>query len=154
MGARLALEALDQGAPFLSLTCLSTTLEVPDREKRILQEQEWIASLQNGSLKSFIDKWYQSPLFDSFTPPQRRYEQNKEDLIQVLQNYSILTSPCFKKIICQQKLPLSFLYREKDKKAAPLKGYKNLYFVPAKSHAIHLENPHKTTKIIKNILTS
>ncbi|MCH9811968.1 hypothetical protein K0U07_04290 [bacterium] len=153
MGARLALEALlYYNAPFLSLTCLSTTLEIEDREKRALQESSWVDSLKSNPLKTFVDDWYNAPLFDTFTPPSKRYSQNPLHLIKVLQDYSTLSSPDFKKIICRKKLPLHFIYREGDKKAAPLKDYQNLYFLNAKSHAIHMEAPSSLANIIRNIL--
>ena len=153
MGARLALEAmLYENASFLSLTCLSATIEVEDRQKRTLQEQTWIQKLEKESIPSFVDSWYQAPLFSSFSPPKVRYKQNGNDLQKVLQHYSILHSPEFKKILFQKQLPIHFVYRKGDKKALPLLDYSQLYFVPAKSHAIHLEAAQSLIPIIKYIL--
>lgn len=154
MGARLALEALlTYKAPFLSLTCLSTTIEVENPKKRKEQESVWLQTLQQSSIPTFIDSWYSSPLFDGFNIPKRRYNQNKENLIKILEEYSILKAPSFKKNILQSDMPISFIYRKNDPKSSPVQDHKRLYFVEAKNHAIHLEVPDQITRLLKKNLT-
>jgi hypothetical protein len=153
MGARIALEALLYNkAPFLSLTCISTTLEILDRKNRIKQENEWIEKLSSCSIEEFILYWYSQPIFNGFIPPKRRYKQNKQDLIKVLKDYSSLNSPPFLEKIAGSKTPIHFLYKENDPKA---KGYdpplKNTHFIQGKSHPIHLENPSGYKKALLSI---
>lgn len=150
MGGRIALEALIlHNAPFLSLTCLSTTLAIDDIKKRQLKEKTWIYNLKNMDLKQFINYWYSQALFTGFKPPPERYIQNKTDLINILQQYSTLHCPPLVNKIQSCKSPIQFVYKENDPKARYLSGYKNLYFVKSKSHCIHLENPKSCIKIIK-----
>ena len=153
MGARLALEALFyHGAPFLSLTCLSATLEIENRERRQLQETKWMDQLKNHSIKDFIDSWYTQKIFAHFTPPKRRYTQDKEALIQILKEYSILNAPSFLPDIFKRGVPIQFIFRENDPKADPLKGFEDVHFVKGSSHCIHLEYRDLISKIVKNIL--
>lgn len=152
MGGRLALEALlYHNAPFLSLTCLSTTLEIPDRKSRIEKENEWIEKLSTSSIEEFIDYWYSASIFKGFTPPKRRYNQNKENLIKILNEYSILHSPPFIEKIEKCKTPLHLLYRKNDPKGAKITGLKNTHFINAATHPIHLENPVECGKIIETL---
>jgi pimeloyl-ACP methyl ester carboxylesterase len=154
MGARLALEALFYyGAPFLSLTCLSATLEVENKVWRRLQEVQWIDQLKNNSIEEFINNWYTQKIFDNFKPPKRRYTQNKEALIQILQEYSILNAPSFLPDIFKSKVPIQFIFRNNDPKAIPLKGFSGVYFINGSSHSIHLEYRILTSNVIKKILT-
>lgn len=153
MGARLALEALFYyNAPFLSLTCLSSTLEVHNKEHRKEMESRWIDQLNSHSTENFIKQWYRQNIFGDFNIPKRRYTQNKEALIQILEEYSILKAPSFLTDIWYSKTPIHFIFKENDPKADPLKGFQNLHFVPGISHCIHLENKKELLFIIKNIL--
>ena len=154
MGARLALEALFYyKAPFLSLTCLSTTLEIKSISARKELEEQWMKSLSELPTKAFIDTWYRQEIFKTFTPPKRRYFQNKKDIHQVLSEYSILKSPSFIENIQKTKTPLHFIYRRKDPKAIPLKDYPNIHYVNNSSHSIHLENKDSILSILDNILS-
>lgn len=142
MGARLALEALlYHGASFKSLTCLSATLTVGNLKERKDLEQKWISDLSSLPLETFIKGWYKQKIFLGFSPPSRRFSQNKENLLKVLNDYSILKMPPLIEKLPACKTPISFIYKEKDPKARPLKGLAGISFIKAKTHAIHLENP-------------
>ena len=155
MGGRIALEALlYHNAPFLSLSCLSTTLENPDRKSRQKQEEQWIKKLSTTSLEEFIKYWYSQPIFNTFTPPKRRFKQNKENLLKVLKNYSSLKSPPFIEKIKLCKTPLFFLYRTNDPKAIPIQQLPNTHFIEASSHCIHLENPSACAKTLESIYSA
>jgi len=149
MGARIALEAFVQhGAPFKSLTCLSTTLSIAGVEKRKEQEALWIKKLKDSSIKEFVKFWYGQNLFNGFSIPKTRFQQNKDDLTKVLQEYSILKTNISS---IDQSLPIRFLYRRGDPKAlkAP-----NPRFIAANNHAILLENPSACARSTQQFIDS
>ena len=153
MGGRLALEAmLYYDAPFLSLTCLSTSLTVLDRKKRIKQEQAWIQKLEESTIEEFIDYWYRQKIFSGFLWPSRRYIQNKEGLLHCLNEFSILKSPPLTNKILSTNKKIQFLYRDNDPKANPIKNFKNLHYIKSNSHCIHLENKEACITHIHNFL--
>ena len=134
MGGRLALESLlYYNACFLSLTLLSTTITLEDCDERIKKEGVWIGRLKTLSIEGFIKYWYNQNLFEGFLPPASRFKQNKDDLIKVLEQYSITKMPCLKK---HTDTLVHYIYRKNDHKATELQ---NVHFIEAKSHAIHLE---------------
>ncbi|MCH9621918.1 MAG: 2-succinyl-6-hydroxy-2,4-cyclohexadiene-1-carboxylate synthase [Chlamydiia bacterium] len=149
MGGRIALEALiNHNAPFLSLTCLSTTLSIDNLKNRLLLEQSWIDKLKNHSIKEFIDFWYSQNLFKDFNIPPKRYTQKKEDLIKVLQEYSITKSNISINDIQNCKTPIQFIYRKKDPKAFFLQDYSNLTYVNSPNHAIHIESYEEVVSLL------
>jgi hypothetical protein len=153
MGARIALEALlYKNAPFLSLTCLCPTLEVADRESRIKEETLWKEMLIKSTIKDFVNYWYKNPLFTGFTIPKQRYRQNKGDLLNVLDEYSILKMPPLVEKLASTSITVKFIYKKDDKKALPIKNYPHLYFIDATSHAIHIENPHSCSLLLKQFM--
>lgn len=150
MGARLALETALYGCPhFLSLTCLSTTLHIVDREKRTQQEQHWIDKVKNGTMEDFIRFWYNGPLFHGFTPPKERFIQDRDSLIKIIEEYSILQGPDLYPL---PSIPTSYLYREKDPKAAFCPTEPNLISSP--NHCIHIENSEACVNHLLNFTKS
>ena len=134
MGGRLALESLlYYKARFLSLTLLSTSISFENMTERLKKEGVWIEVLNRLSIEDFIKYWYNQTLFEGFTPPPSRLKQNKDDLIKVLEEYSITKMPCLKK---HTDTLVHYIYRKGDEKGESLK---NAHFIEAKSHAIHLE---------------
>jgi pimeloyl-ACP methyl ester carboxylesterase len=144
MGGRLALEALlYYKAPFLSLTLLSTTTFCINIEERIKKERGWIEALKTLSIKDFVKLWYSQELFNGFTPPLSRFIQNKENLLNILEEYSITKGPC---LITNRKKGITYIFKEDDPKG---KNLPNTHFVKARSHAIHLECPQQIIQILK-----
>lgn len=153
MGARLALEALlYYDAPFLSLTCMSTTLEIKCRSQREKQEALWIDRLKKSSIPSFIKYWYNQKIFLSFSIPEKRFDQNKESLLFCLKEFSILNQPLMIEKILKSNKKIQFIYRKNDPKATPLQGRKSLYFINNTSHCIHLEAYDQCKILIENFL--
>ena len=70
LGGRICL-AINQIKKPLSLTILSSHFGVQDpleKKARYQRDLRWIEVLKNESLKSFLEKWYEQPIF----PPHKK----------------------------------------------------------------------------------
>lgn len=156
MGGRKALKTATPGSIVFVLAG-HLGLKENFNERRSF-EDEWIKELERLPFKSFLEKWYSQDLFQNLLAHpifpevfKRRLLFNKEKALrQLMENrlseqlFSTGNENCF------------FLYGEKDEKYKILyKTHipKERYFeIPQAGHALHLENPLETAKIINKIL--
>ncbi|MBS0605603.1 MAG: alpha/beta fold hydrolase [Parachlamydiales bacterium] len=148
MGGRTALQ--------LPLSCPSIILSAhigldTEQEKTLRWEEDlrWIQMLETQPIRSFLEKWYAQPLFQSLRKQQalfeqvlqRRSQQDPVKLALILRQMSLGKQP---KITAFHPQSL-FLFGEEDLK------YEQLYAklpqtilrkkIPNAGHAVHLENP-------------
>jgi 2-succinyl-6-hydroxy-2,4-cyclohexadiene-1-carboxylate synthase len=134
-----------------------------EREQRFQSDLIWAEKLSSLPFSTFLEEWYNQPLFDPFkrntslfeNTLSRRLNQKSEHLREMLLAYSLGKLPPFS---FSTSHPLLFLHGDKDIK------YQSLYsqFPPHvkvkqisnAGHALHLEQPHAVAQQIHHFLES
>ena len=128
-----------------------------EKLKRKKQEEAWLTLLQQNSLKTFLQLWYNAPLFNALNATPlitRRSLGNKEAFLATMQNLRLSKQPSLWPFIHATQKSWLFLSGEKDL------AYTRLYeklpcqkaIIPYVSHALPLEAPELTAFWIKTFL--
>lgn len=158
-GGRVALELKERFPQNYSrLILISTYFEMmneEERNKRWIQDRQWIEFLNTSSLEAFLNKWYDQELFQPLKKnpifPElflRRKDQNPKFLAQFLSQYSVAkqktkTLPSDAILIYGEE---DLKYRSAYRKLAHLHS---VYEIKNAGHAVHLENPKALAAIIE-----
>ena len=163
-GGRIALEISENDSSNLNkLIILSSHLGLTtDAERKLRLEKDlcWISLLEKGSMKDFLDEWYEQPVFSTLKQntallkkiKSKREQMDPHQMALFLSKQSLSTKPP----ISQVNLPSLFLYGKEDLKYAEL--YSKLAnpietcCIENASHAIHLENPLECARVMNNWL--
>lgn len=152
LGGRVA-QKLSTHPQCLSLTLISSDTDFSDpikRLERIAFEQDLLSKLEQMDLETFLNAWYENPLFSSLKRKKslfnktllQRKLQNKEELLKGLKKLTIeqLQSDI-------PPIPTLAIYGMFDQKYKKLYGCLNeaihVVSIPNAGHAIHLENPRQ-----------
>jgi 2-succinyl-6-hydroxy-2,4-cyclohexadiene-1-carboxylate synthase len=155
-GGRVALELFHRfpgNYERLVLISAHPGLKEEERPARREIDAAWLECLQNEPYHTFLEKWYDQPLFTSLksclafsSTLERRQTQNPHMLAQFFQHYSVanreaLEVPTGALLLCgEQDLKYEKLYRTL--------GPENNRTVPNAGHAAHIENPAFCAKVI------
>ncbi|MBS0652247.1 MAG: alpha/beta fold hydrolase [Verrucomicrobia bacterium] len=156
MGGRAALQ-LPPTCPSIILSA-HTGLDT-EQEKKLRWEEDlhWAQMLETQPIRSFLEKWYAQPLFQSLRKQQALFEQilqrrSCQDPVKLASILRQMSLGKQKKITAYHPKTL-FLFGEEDLK------YEQLYAklpqtvlrkkIPKAGHAIHLENPDACVKAIE-----
>lgn len=126
------------------------------REERVIQDEKWIAMIENEGMDHFLEKWYAQELFTSFSLTdeikKRRKEHDPKSLIEVLRTLSPSKLPSLWPHLKNFSFPLLFLFGENDIKyrrvGKRLMENQEVMWIPNTSHVIHLEAPRTIAEII------
>lgn len=127
-----------------------------EREERVIQDEKWIAMIENEGMDRFLEQWYAQELFTSFSLTdeikKRRKEHDPKSLIEVLRTLSPAKLPSLWPHLKSFSFPLLFLFGENDIKyrkiGKRLMENHEVMWVPNASHPIHLEAPRTIAEII------
>lgn len=162
LGGRICL-ALSQIKKPLSLTILSSHFGLQDsmeKKARFEKDLKWIKVLEKESFESFLEKWYEQPIF----PPhmkecyiQKRISQNLCPIIlcKILKNFSLGKQPFYLSNLPENT---TFLYGQWDKKYKDLyekriSPYKRLQINNA-FHCLHLEKPGDVANLLADKISN
>ena len=130
-----------------------------ERAKRRLSDQMWIDYARNAGVEAFLQKWYSQPLFASLDYSsilKRRATLSVETIEEQLTRYSSGVMPPLWDEMRNCSLPITFLIGELDRayleKRSRLEEIGSVERVPGVGHAMHLENPQKTARVIADVL--
>lgn len=165
MGGRIALY-LQKKYPdhFASMTLISSNpglISKTEIAKRVLWEKKVIDDLKTLSLDDFVDAWYKQDLFSDFKPPEHRFKQNRDGLIDSFRKFSIAKLPSLWDYLPQIQVPTQMIFGAKDLKYDNLKkevekidtqNRIKTYSVENCGHPVHLQNPALVSEIIENVL--
>ncbi len=173
-GGRIALEISENNSFSLNLETADCSINrliilsshlglTTDSERELCWEKDlhWISLLEKGSMKDFLDKWYEQPIFSTLKQDTALFKKikSRRELLDPHQMALFLSKQSLSKKppISQVKLPSLFLYGKEDLKYAEL--YSKLTSsiletccIENASHAIHLENPLDCARVINNWL--
>ncbi|MEM9538637.1 MAG: 2-succinyl-6-hydroxy-2,4-cyclohexadiene-1-carboxylate synthase [Cyanobacteria bacterium P01_E01_bin.42] len=172
MGGRLALYLalhFPHKFPKIILESSSPGLETEcEREMRRQKDEEFARSLETRSLSDFLENWYRNPLFASLhnhpqfeTIIQRRRQNDPILLAKSLRYLGTGQQPSLWDELKNLRNPILLLIGERDEKfraiATRMKTLSpliQLQSVENCGHNIHLENPTKFIKKVKDFLNA
>ena len=170
MGGRLALYLnLDFSERFSKIVLESASPGMKthgDRVERIQRDFELAKKLEKGDFSSFLESWYNQPLFASLKHYPKfedlkkiRLQNNPWELAKSLRNLSTGCQPCLWDKLKHNKNPLLLLVGEYDAKfiainAEMVKLCKSakLEIVGNCGHNIHFEDPKIFVEIVQKFL--
>jgi 2-succinyl-6-hydroxy-2,4-cyclohexadiene-1-carboxylate synthase len=163
MGGRLAMMLREEySEKFPAAVIMSAHIglkETTEKESRKSFESTWEHSLESDTLETFLDKWYNQPLFATLKEKTHVFEEvllrrKKHDPVALLQ--------MFRKMHLSKQTRYSlfkdtlFLFGDKDHKYRDL--YKELprdaqiENIPNSGHCVHLENPSACAEKLFNFM--
>jgi len=158
LGGRLAMDFARRFPERIdSLIILSANPGIESkREERVIQDEKWIAMIENEGMDHFLEQWYAQELFSSFSLTdeikKKRKEHDPKSLIEVLRTLSPAKLPSLWPHLKNFSFPLLFLFGESDIKyrkiGKRLMENHEVMWIPNASHPIHLEAPKIIAEII------
>lgn len=153
MGGRLAMQYADRyPEQIATLTIASAHFgynSFKEKEDRYAIDVAWAKQFLENPIDDVLRRWYDQPLFKSFSANfERRRQQNVEGIAKAFIHYSVAKQP-----FLQPKNAL-YLVGERDAK------YRKLYqdvpheIIPDAGHAVHLENPKEMANAIRRKICS
>lgn len=161
MGGRLAL-ALKKRHPkkFLKTIAISAHPGLKTKKERQARweiDLKWAEMLETKSMNEFLEKWYSQSIFDSLCKKKellekvlfRRSVQEPKMLASLLRNFSLahqtsLYLPSAYYLCGKEDLKYSELY-------STFPSFMKVLHVPECGHAMHLENPARCAREIRNL---
>lgn len=111
-----------------------------EKKKKWENDKRWAKLLLEVPMETFLDLWYEQPIFKPFKPDlTRRRQQNAADLAAVLLHYSLAKQPRYQ--------VETAIVGERDEKFRAL--FRNPIVIPNAGHAVHLENPKAVAEVLK-----
>jgi 2-succinyl-6-hydroxy-2,4-cyclohexadiene-1-carboxylate synthase len=163
MGGRIALSLIYsypeyfEKAIILSAHLGLTTAE--ERRIRQYEEELLIDRLRADGIESFIQSWYQKPLFQNAPIPSYRYRQSPDLLVKAIRKFSLAKQQNFWNSLPKISSFTTFLYGEHDQ--AYRKTFEMLtkleataYLIKEGSHAIHLQNARDCINYIERSINA
>lgn len=157
-GGRIALEMKAQFPEAIgSVIAISAHPGLTDEEERQQRwkcDQIWINSLQKESFSTFLEKWYDQPIFQSLKSSEafhsmldRRKRGDPKGWAQFLRHHSLGKKPAPR--------PFSstiYIYGSEDLKYAALYRKLRSFQVKNCGHAVHLEQPKVCAGILEELI--
>jgi len=168
LGGRLALDFATQFPKLVkNLIILSANPGIDDpkqRQERLKWDQAWCDVIEQQGFPTFLERWYEQPLFHSLRNSpnfdatlKKRLQHNPEFMKEVFLKLSPAILPSRWSAIQKFSFPSLFLFGEHDIKYQSIRN--NLVklgvstdLIPHSGHAIHLENPEACAAKIKEFL--
>jgi len=168
LGGRLALNFATRFPHLIEkLIILSSNPGIDDleeRQARLKWDQGWCDIIDNEGLSTFIERWYEQPLFSSFRKTsnfqeilKRRLQNDPNSIKETFQKWSPAILPSCWNAIKSFSFPSLFLFGEHDiryhsiqKRLVELGLETDL--IANSGHAIHLENPQACVEKIKEFI--
>jgi len=134
---------------FSSLCCISSNPGLKGgRMKRLSEDQKWLKLMSTLSVEDFIKKWYDQPMFYNCPIPKERMNCDLKRWSEILQKFTIAKQPCFWDDLFKIKIPVLFLFGERDEKYKQIGNRLNTMdseintkIIKNCSHVVHLEAP-------------
>jgi 2-succinyl-6-hydroxy-2,4-cyclohexadiene-1-carboxylate synthase len=170
MGGRLALYLALHFPEFFSQIILESAspglVTLTEKEGRLQQDLKLAEELESQSLSSFLNKWYDQPLFASIKQKpnfdkmiELRLQNCPQELAKVLRHLSTGLQPSLWEKLESNLIPLLLLVGELDpkfiginRKMASLGQVTQLEMVSNCSHNIHLEDVNSFVTKIRNFI--
>ena len=158
MGGRIALELIHSYPKYFGKAILFSThlglTTVEEKRIRHYEEENWIDRLKAAGIKSFIDNWYEKPLFENAPVPSYRYRQSPDLLIQAIRKFSLAKQQNFWNSLPQISHFSTFLYGARDKAYKEtferlVKLDANAHLIEKSSHAVHLQDVSACINLIE-----
>jgi 2-succinyl-6-hydroxy-2,4-cyclohexadiene-1-carboxylate synthase len=157
---RFPVAILESASP--GLATASARQERRERDRAIIQQ------LQTLDLSTFLDRWYQQPIFQGIrdTPDfpdliRSRLANHPELLAKSLQYAGLGEQPYLGDRLSHHRQPVMLIVGEHDRKFVQLNAVmanhyqcSNLQIVPNCSHNIHYQQPSLWVDLVKSTLTS
>lgn len=173
MGGRLLLNlATSDPDAFEKLILISASPGLDDEEERKnrrINDEKWIRLLDEGTLQTFLDQWWEQPVLKSLkdlpAPDEkrliaRRLRNNPVGLIRSLRHHGTGQLPSIWEKCSHLRVPTLICAGENDLKFKDLAERmvsiipnSQLSLIPDSGHSPHLENPRATAAAIIRFLS-
>ncbi len=144
---------------------LRTEVERSDRRSK---DQQLAAKLETGDFRSFLENWYQQPVFANLRSHpnfaqmlEQRLNNSPSQLAKSLRNLSIGIQPSLWGKLSKNEIPLLLLAGELDSKFVQINHqmeqlckFSKLEIITSCSHNIHFESPNLFVEKVKAFFTN
>jgi 2-succinyl-6-hydroxy-2,4-cyclohexadiene-1-carboxylate synthase len=143
-------------------------MQEKQRVERQTKDGKLIRKLEKGNLKSFLEDWYQQPLFKTIKKAKsfksimmQRLDNDPEELIKSLRMMGVGVQPSLWKACASIHIPVLLLTGEFDRKFSniildmkKLNQDFELAFVKNAGHNVHVEQPLEYLQYLKKFLNN